>query len=66
MQIVTKSFFALILALNLVALPTFAAEKVAKLLPAATNAEKSKVPDAAPAPQAIGAEATVKIGRAHV
>ena len=60
MQIVTNSFFALILALNFVALPTFAAEKLAKLLPAATNAEKSKVPDAAPAPQVIGAEATVK------
>ncbi len=60
MQIVTKSFFAWILALNLIALPTFAAENLAKLIPAATNAEKTKAPDATPAPQAIGAEATVK------
>ena len=60
MQIVTKSFFAWILALNFVALPTFAAENGAKLMPAATNAEKTKAPDATPAPQAIGAEATVK------
>lgn len=49
MQIVTKSFFVWILALNLIALPTFAAENVAKPIPTAT-----------PAPQATGAEATVK------
>ena len=60
MQIVTKSFFAWILALNLIASPTFAAENLAKLIPAATSAVKTKAPDATPAPQAIGAEATVK------
>jgi cytochrome c553 len=43
MQIVLKSFFAILLALNLVALPTFAAEKVAKPLPAEQAAEKKAV-----------------------
>jgi cytochrome c553 len=61
MQIVLKSACALILALNFVALPTFAAEKVAKLLPAEMNAEKMKVPDAPPeAKPTSSAEATVK------
>ena len=60
MRIVTKSFFVWILALNLIALPTFAAENGAKLMPAATNAEKIKAPDTTSAPQEKGAEATVK------
>jgi cytochrome c553 len=47
---------ALLLALNLVALPTFAAEKVAKLLPAEMSAEKI-APEAKPV---SSAEATVK------
>lgn len=60
MQIVTKSFFAWILALNLIVFLTFAAENLAKLIPAAANAEKTKAADATPAPQTIGAEVTVK------
>lgn len=51
---------AFILALNLVALPTFAAEKIVKLLPAETNVEKTKPIEVAATPVAIGAEATVK------
>ena len=51
---------AFILALNLVATPTFAAEKIAKLLPAETNAQKAKPAEVAAIPVAIGAEATVK------
>ena len=60
MQRVTKSFFVWILALNLIALSTFAAENVAKLIPTKTNAEKTKALDATPVPQATGAEVTVK------
>lgn len=60
MPIVTKSFFAWILVLNFVALPTFAAEKIAKPLPAEIKAEKTKAVDAKPAPQKKDAEATVK------
>ena len=60
MQMVTKSLFAWILALNLIALPTFAAENVAKQIPATTNAEKTKVLNAKPAPLEKAAEATVK------
>ena len=51
---------AFILALNLVATPTFAAEKIAKLLPAETNAQNAKPAEVAAIPVAIGAEATVK------
>ena len=39
MKIVLKSACAIVLALSLVALPTFAAEKVAKLTPAEMSAE---------------------------
>ena len=60
MQMVTKSFFAWILALNFITLPTFATENVAKPIPATTNAEKTKAPDATPAPLEKSAEATVK------
>ena len=48
--------FVLLLALNLVALPTFAAEKLAKLLPAEMVAQE-KAPEAKPV---SSAEATVK------
>ena len=56
MKIVLKSAFAIVLALNLVALPTFAAEKVAKLTPTEMSAE-NKVPEVKPA---SSTEATVK------
>ena len=48
--------FIMLLALNLVALPTFAADKVAKLLPAEISADKI-APEAKPV---TSAEATVK------
>ena len=57
MQFVSKSICALVLALNFVALPTFAAEKSAKLLPAEMSAENTKATEVAPA---SSAEATVK------
>ena len=60
MQMVTKSFFAWILALNFIALPTFGTENVAKPILAIANSEKTKAPDATPAPLEKSAEATVK------
>ena len=59
MQMVTKSFFAWILALNLITLPTLATENVAKPIPATKNAEKTKVLDARPAPLEKAAEVTI-------
>jgi cytochrome c553 len=53
MQIVLKSACAILLALNLVALPTFAAENVAKLTPAEQAAEKMM-------PEKSSAEKTVQ------
>jgi cytochrome c553 len=67
--VVMRLVVACLLALNLVALPTFAAEKVAKLLPAEMAVEKPKLPEAATtvapevkaaAPEVKGAEATAK------
>ncbi len=60
MQMVTKSFFAWILVLNFITLPTFATENVAKPIPGITKSEKTKAPDARPAPLEKSAEATVK------
>ena len=60
MQRVTKSFFAWILVLNFITFPTFATENVAKPIPALASSEKTKAPDATPAPLEKSAEATVK------
>ena len=60
MKIVLKSAFAIVLALNLVALPTFAADKGAKLTPAEMSAENKATEVPLEAKPASSAEATVK------
>ena len=60
MRIVLKSITVIVLALNLVALPTFAAEKVAKLTPAEMSAENKAPQVPAEAKPVSSAEATVK------
>ena len=60
MKIVLKSACAIVLALSLVALPTFAADKGAKLTPAEMSAENKAPEVPAEAKPVSSAEATVK------